>query len=199
MHLTILRSPWPVVLKPGLVVLFGSLTLAGGMLITNGRYAVTGQFQLSWQEAVLAGALALAALVLHETGHGVAAHLTGRIVERLEFGMSGMAATSGDTTAWRRAAAIAAGPVVELVAGIIMWAAGGCTWADPLGAAGFLALVNGAGNLLPIGPFDGHRLWVFVRLALAGNPSLACNPDGPCPACTGTFLDHEDTERAMAA
>lgn len=198
MPLTVLRTPWPVVLKPGLLALFASLTLAGGMLIAQARFPAAGRLQVDWHEALLAGALALAALVLHETGHAAAARLTGRTVERLEFGMSGVAATSGDTTACRRAAAIAAGPVIEILAGTAMWAAGGSSWADPVGAAGFLAMVNGAGNLLPVKPFDGHRLWTFIRLALDGNPALVCRPSGPCPACTGVLPETADLEPAAA-
>lgn len=198
MHLTVLHTPWPVVLKPGILALFASLVVAGGMLIAQARFPEAGRLQVQWHEAILAAGLALAALVLHEAGHAVAAHLTGRTVERLEFGMSGVAATSGDTTAWRRAATIAAGPAVEIMAGSIMWSAGGSTWADPVGAAGFLAMVNGAGNLLPVKPFDGHRLWAFIRLALDGNPALPCHPDGPCPACTGTFPEAADRQPAAA-
>lgn len=199
MRHTVLRTPWPVVLKPGLLILFASLVLAGGVLIASGRSRSTGLLEVTWDESVLAGSLALAGLVLHETGHAVAAHLAGRTVERLEFGMSGVAATSGTTTAARRALAIAAGPLVEIAAGTLLWSAGGSTWATPLGAAGLLALLNGAGNLLPVKPFDGRRLWTFIRLARRGNPVLKCYPSGPCPACTGTFPTADDREEALAA
>lgn len=186
MQLTVLRTPWPVVLKPGLLALFACLALGGGMLVASGRFQSTGQLMLSWQEVALTGALALAALVVHETGHAVAAHATGRTVERIEFGLAGGAVTSGDTTPWRRVAAIAAGPLAEIAVGSLLWSAGGGHWASPLGAAGFIALLNGAGNLLPFHPaLDGYRLLAFIRLARRGNERLACVPSGPCPACTG--------------
>ncbi|GAA4034342.1 hypothetical protein GCM10023063_17910 [Arthrobacter methylotrophus] len=188
MHFTVLRAPWPIVLKPGLLVLFGLLSLGGGMLIASGRAQSTGTLTLTWQEAVLSGALALAALIIHETGHAVVAHATGRTVERLEFGLAGGAVTSGDTTPWRRVAAIAAGPLAEITAGVLMSVAGG-SWGSPLGAAGFIAILNGAGNLLPFHKaLDGYRLMRFLRLVFQDGRPLACVPSGPCPACTGVAL-----------
>lgn len=187
MHLTVLRAPWPVILKPGLLVLYVSLSLCGGMLIASGRFQATGQLVLTWQETALTGALVLAGLVIHETGHAIVAHATGRTVERLEFGLAGGAITSGDATPWRRLTAIAAGPLAEITVGSLMLVAGGGNWMSPLGAAGSMALINGVGNLLPFHrALDGYRLLRFLRLACSGNAALACVPSGPCPACTGT-------------
>jgi len=184
MTFTLLRRPWAVVLKPGLIVLFAAMSLGGGMLIATQRSRLTGQLVLTWQEAAVTGALVVAGLVLHETGHAVAAQATGYRVERLEFGFAGGAATSGDTTPWRRVIAIAAGPLADLAFGAVLWAAGGASWDNPLGAAGFLVLINGVGNILPVHKaLDGYRLLHFLWLALRGNEPLACVPSGPCPAC----------------
>lgn len=191
MTLTVLRSPWPVILKPGLLVLFIALSAGGGMLVATRRLQHTGQMWLTWQDAATVGALCITGLVLHETGHAVAAKATGRNVERLEFGLAGGAVTSGDTTAWRRAIAIAVGPLLELAFGFTLWTAAGGTWAglaSPLGTAALMAIINGIGNLLPVHrSLDGYRLLSFLRLALTGNPRLTCLPDGPCPACTGSL------------
>lgn len=191
MTLTILRRPWPVVLKPGILALFAALSIGGGMLVATRRLQHTGQLWLTWQDAATVGALCIAGLILHETGHAVAAKATGRTVERLEFGLAGGAVTSGDTTPWRRVIAIATGPLLELAFGFTLWTAGGGTWAalaTPLGTAGLMAVINGGGNLLPVHKsLDGYRLLTFLRLALAGNRRLSCLPEGPCPACAGAL------------
>lgn len=185
MTFTLLRRPWPVVLKPGLLVLFASLAVGAGLLIASRRLQLTGELAITWQEASLTGALALAGLVIHELGHAVAAQATGRTVERLEFGLAGGAVTSGDTTPWRRVIAIAAGPLVEIAFGSLLWTAGGGGWDTVLGAAGFLSLLNGVGNLLPVHKaLDGSPLVRFFRLATSGNAPLACASTGPCPACS---------------
>lgn len=180
------RSPWPIVLKPGLLVLFAALSIGGGMLVATQRLQLTGQLYLSWQDAATVGALSIAGLIIHETGHAVAAKITGRSVERLEFGLAGGAITSGDTTPWRRVIAIATGPLLELGFGLMLWAAAGGSLANPLGTAGLMAVINGGGNLLPVHKtLDGYRLMVFLRLAVAGNRRLQCAETGPCPACAG--------------
>lgn len=185
-----LRTPWPVVFKPGLLVLFAALALGGGLLVATRRLQHTGELWLTWQDAATIGALCIAGLILHETGHAVAAKATGRTVERLEFGFAGGAVTSGDTTPWRRVIAIATGPLLEVVFGLMLWTLAGGSWAglaNPLGTAALMVLINGAGNLLPLQKsLDGARLLVFLRLAVTGNRSLSCVPAGPCPACTGS-------------
>jgi Zn-dependent protease len=198
MTLTIFRRPWPVVLKPGVLALYAALALGGGTLIAARRLQLTGHLSLTWQEAALTGALALAGLVIHETGHAAAARATGRTVERLEFGLAGGAVTSGDTTPWRRVAAIVAGPLVEIAFGSLLWSAGGGSWDNPAGAAGFLSLVNGVGNLMPVHKsLDGYRLLLFSRLALRGNEPLACTRAGSCPACTGAAIDPDRSEELV--
>lgn len=199
MTFTLLRRPWTVILKPGLLGLFAAMTLGGAMLIFSRRLTLTGQASLTWQEAALAGALVVTGLVLHETGHAIAAQATGRKVERLEFGFAGGAATSGATTPWRRAAAIAAGPLADLVFGSLLWCAGGNNWDNALGAAGIMVLMNGAGNILPLHKaLDGARLLRFLRLALRGNEPLDCVQAGPCPACHGVTAVPEPSQEEPA-
>ncbi|HEX9088369.1 MAG TPA: peptidase M50 [Arthrobacter sp.] len=185
MTFTLLRRPWPVILKPGILVLFAAMSVGGGMILSLRRLQNTGEMVLTWQECALTGALVVAGLVLHETAHAVVARATGRMVERLEFGFAGGAATSGDTTPWRRAVAIAAGPLSDIAFGSVLWAAGGFDWDNPMGAGGLLVLVNGVGNILPLHKsLDGYRLLRFLRLVLLGNKPLACVAAGPCPACS---------------
>lgn len=203
MTLTVLRSPWPVVLKPGLPILFIAISIAGGMLVATQRFEQTGHLFLTWQEAAIVGSLSIAGLVLHETGHAVAAHATGRTVERLEFGLAAGAVTSGNTTPWRRIIAIASGPLLELGFGLMLWTAAGGTWAglsNPLGVAGLMGIINGGGNLLPAHKsLDGYRLAAFVRLALAGNNKLPCMASGPCPACSGAAVSTRTPATVPAA
>lgn len=186
MTFTLFRNPWSVILKPGLLVLFAAMSVGGGMILSTRRFQSTGQLVLTWQECALTGALVVAGLVLHETAHAVAAQVTGRMVQRLEFGFAGGAVTSGDTTPWRRAIAIAAGPLADIAFGSLLWAAGGANWDNPLGAGGLIVLINGVGNILPVHKsLDGYRLLRFLWLAFSGNMPLVCVAAGPCPACSG--------------
>lgn len=197
MTVTILRRPWPLILKPGVLALYAALAVGGGLLIAARRSQLTGQLTLTWPEAALTGAMALAGLVIHEAGHAVATQATGRTVERLEFGLAGGTFTSGTTTPWHRAAAIAAGPVLEIAFGSLLWTAGECNWDNPAGAAGLISLINGTSNLLPVHKsLDGYRLVPFIRLGVQGNRPLACTAAGPCPACTGTSSDQDLPEGA---
>lgn len=197
MSLTILRRPWLITLKPGVLALYAALALGGGALIAVRRLQLAGQMSATWQEAALAGVLALAGLFIHETGHAVAAQATGRTVERLEFGLAGGALTSGATTPWRRAAAIVAGPVFEIAFGSLLWTAGDCGWDNPAGAAGLISLINGISNLLPLHrSLDGYRLLPFIVLAVRGNIPLACTAAGQCPACTGAPAEQDRLEHA---
>lgn len=189
MTFTLLRRPWAVLLKPGIIGLFAAMSVGGGMILSMRRLQSTGLLMLTWQECAITGALVVAGLVLHETAHAVVAQATGRMVERLEFGFAGGAATSGDTTPWRRAIAIAAGPLSDIAFGSVLWAAGGSNWDTPLGAGGLLVLINGVGNILPLHKsLDGYRLIRFLRLALRGNEALACIT-GPCPACNAATAE----------
>jgi hypothetical protein len=182
-------SAWPVHLHPGFLVVIAAMSAACWFLLGTVRFRVAGTFETQWWEAVLAGSLALAAVAVHELAHAVVGAWTGRRVERIDFGLKIGVVTSGDSTALRRAAAIAAGPCAEMVAGTVLLAAAGGgadTVLNPVGMAGALAVFNGAANLLPVHPAaDGWKLLRFLLLA-ARVSDLKCAPVGqPCPACTG--------------
>lgn len=171
-----------VLVRPGVIVLLVLLTAAVNALLGVAK-AGAGFRPV---EAFLGALLVLGALVLHEAGHAVVGHLSGRRIHRLEFGMAGAAVSSGDTTPARRAAAIAAGPAAEVGAGLLLFAAGGAGMGGPFGVAGVLAVLGGSANLLPVHKsLDGYKLVRFLLLAVKGNHPLLCVPEGPCPACDG--------------
>lgn len=185
----ILRTPWfPIVFKPGVIALFVLMTLGSWMLIAGQQQKMTGEFTLLHPEAILAGFLAIVGLLIHELGHAFPALLSGRRVERVQIGFAGGAVTSGDSTPLRRAISIVAGPAVEIIFGLTLLSLGGGHWGTALGAAGFLALINGIGNLLPVHKaLDGYRLLMFLRLVIRGNSPVLCMETGPCPACSAKF------------
>lgn len=184
------RTPWwPIVIKLGALGMIFAMMICGGMLIASQRQEMTGQAFITWQEAAIAGILAFTSLVLHENGHAFAARFTGRKVLWLQFGFAGGAVTSGNSTPLRRMIGIAAGPLTEIIFGASLLIAGGGHWDNPLGAAGFMALLNGIGNALPLHKtMDGYKFLAFLKLALRGNEPLVCAAEGPCPACAGATL-----------
>lgn len=183
------RTRWfPIVFKPGAIALFVLMTFASSLLIAGQQQKMTGTLSLLHPEAVLAGFLAIVALLIHELGHAVSAQISGRRVERVQIGLAGGAVTSGDSTPLRRAISIFAGPAAEIIFGAILFSAAGGHWGTALGAAGFLALMNGIGNLLPVHKaIDGYRLLMFLRLVFRGNAPIRCMETGPCPACSAKF------------
>lgn len=184
-----LHTPWfPIVFKTGAIALFVVMTLCSWILIAGQQQKMTGELSLLRPEAILAGFLCVVGLLIHELGHAVSALLTDRRVERVQIGFAGGAITSGDSTPLRRAISIFAGPAVEIVFGAILFTLGGGHWGAALGAVGFISLVNGIGNLLPVHKaLDGYRLFMFLRLAVRGNAPLRCAETGPCPACSAKF------------
>lgn len=170
----------PVLVRPGVIVLLVLLTAA-----VNALLGVTGAGSRP-VDALLGALLVLGALVLHEAGHAIVGRLTGRRIHRLEFGLAAAVISSGDSTALRRAAAIAAGPLAEAGAGALLYAGTAGDVSSPLGAAGVIAMLGGAANLLPVHrSLDGYKLLRFLALAARGRAGLLCVPTGPCPACTG--------------
>lgn len=152
------------------------------------RFQSTGVLSFAWGEALIAGLLAFVALFIHETGHAVVGRMVGRKVLRLQFGLAGGAITSGDTTPLRRIAGLAAGPLAEIAFGALLLVASEGVPSNPLAIAGFVAILNGAGNLLPFHKAtDGFKILRFARLALRGNQPLTCAAEGPCPACSADF------------
>lgn len=181
----IIQTPWwPIVVKPGALILLTAYMVAGGFFLFTKRLELTGANSVAWYEAVTIGVLVLTGLFFHESGHAVAGKMTGRKVLRLQFGLAGGAVTSGDSTPVRRMISIAAGPLAEIAFGIAFLALGGGSLATAFGVAGLLSLINGIGNLVPFHKTtDGYRFLKFSRLALRGNEPLRCMESGPCPAC----------------
>lgn len=183
----ILNTRWfPIVFKPGAVALFVLTTLCSWMLIAG--HPVSSGMSYFRPEAVLSGLLCLVGLLIHELGHAVSAQLSGRKVERVQIGLAGGSVTSGDSTPLRRAISIFAGPASEIIFGVTLLSLGGGHWGTALGAVGFISLLNGVGNLLPVHKaLDGYRLLMFLRLVVRGNAPIPCVETGPCPACSAKF------------
>jgi hypothetical protein len=196
-------AAWPLHLHPGFLVIIVAWSAACGFLLGTFRFNATGTFELQWSEGILAGALALSAVAAHEVAHALVGALTGRRIERIEFGLKIGMVSAGDSTALRRAASIAAGPVAEIVVGALLWgAAGGGVRAllNPVGLAGVMAMFNGAANLVPFHPStDGFKMFRFVILAARGHRIVACRPAGePCPSCTGAVEDDSGNKKTPA-
>lgn len=185
----VIQTPWwPIVVKPGALILLTAYMVAGGIFLFAKRLELTGVDSIAWYEAAAIGVLVITGLFFHETGHAIAGRMTGRKVLRLQFGLAGGAVTSGDSTPVRRMISLAAGPLAEIAFGIVTFTLGGGNIATAFGVAGLLSLINGFGNLVPFHKTtDGYRFLKFSRLALRGNAPLRCAPTGPCPACSAKF------------
>lgn len=171
-----------------------AMSAASGYLLGTVRFHTTGSFSIQWWEAVLAGVLTLSAVAVHELAHAVTGAVTGRRIERIEFGLKIGVVSAGDSTALHRAASIAAGPLAEITVGALLWSSAGGglpALATPLGMAGAMAAFNGVANLIPFHPSaDGWKLFRFLILALRCRSVLECAPPGePCQACTG-IVEH---------
>jgi hypothetical protein len=183
-------TSWTVRIHPGFLWMTLAMSVACGFLLGAVRFRDTGEFAVQWWEAAVAGVLAMSAIVVHEFAHAVVGAATGRRIERVDFGFKIGVVSGGDSTALRRAASIAAGPVAEIIAGAALWfAAGGgvVALASPVGLAGAMAMFNGAANLVPFHrSADGWKLVRFLILASRTRAGLPCRPPGqPCPACNG--------------
>lgn len=187
-ELTIQTPWWPIVIKWGALALTLAYMVAGGFFLFTKRAEITGIYSVAWYEAAVIGVLVMLGLFLHETGHAVAARLTGRKVIRLQFGLAGGAVTSGDSTPTKRMIGLASGPLAEIAFGIAFFTLGEGDLGTAFGVAGLLSLINGFGNLIPFHKStDGYRFLKFSRLALRGNYPIRCMETGPCPACAADF------------
>jgi hypothetical protein len=195
---------WSIHLHPGFLVIAVAMWAACGFLLGAIRFKATGAFEVQWWEAILAGSLALSAVAAHEGAHALVGAWTGRRIERIEFGLKIGVVSAGDSTALRRAASIAVGPVAEIVVGALLWgAAGGGASAllNPVGLAGVMAVFNGAANLVPFHPSaHGFKMFRFLILAARGHRILACRPSGqPCPACSGAVAEVAGNKKTPAS
>ena len=195
---------WPVYVHPGFLVIVLAMSGACGFLLGSVRFKVTGTYDVQWWEAVLAAVLALTALAAHELAHAVVGAATGRRIERIDFGLKIGVVSSGNSTALRRAASIAAGPITEIIAGLFLWTAAGggvAALTTPMGLAAAMAVFNGACNLLPLHPsIDGWKLIRFLLVASRTRSELECAPAGqPCPACTGVLVPAREKKNTPPA
>lgn len=194
------RTPWfPIVFKSGSLVLLTMMSLCAGILMAAQRKTSIGDPSVMWQEAFFAGLLGVIGLTLHELGHAIAGRMTGRTVVRIQIGLAGGAITSGDSTPVRRMIGIVAGPLTEIAFGATLFTLANGNLGDAVGVAGFISLLNGIGNLLPLHKaMDGSRFILFAKLALRGNLPISCAPSGPCPACAGATVTPSDAQGTSA-
>ena len=153
-----------VIVRPGLLAQLGLFTVVSSAAMTVTRILAGGPILLpTWADSSLCGVLLLATILFHEMGHLLANAILGRKHHCLNLGWRFFVLAS--TCSNRQQVIVsAAGPLLELAAGYLLWTVGGnglaalCT---PLGMAGALACLNGIVQLLPLGPRygDGRKLW----------------------------------------
>ncbi|GAA4660274.1 hypothetical protein [Arthrobacter cryoconiti] len=160
-----------VILRPGLIVQFGLLA-SGSVLALPLAQALAGVLPTLpvWRDFMLCGALLLATIIPHETGHMMANSLLGRRHHFLNLGWRFFVSASACSSR-QQIAVSAAGPALELAAGYLLWLLGGNSLAalgNPLGTAGAIACINAILQLLPLGPraSDGRKLWRSVILSI---------------------------------
>lgn len=107
-----------------------------------------------------------AALILHELGHAVAGFAVRRPPVWLRLGLvPATVLTPPPVERWARILVSAAGPAVEIAAGVLCIAISPGVGAlqfltEPLAMVGGVCVLNGAANLLPWPPAtDGGKLW----------------------------------------
>ena len=158
----------------------GSLVIGGWEALRAGNVT-----EASW-ETVGTVAVAVAAALLHELGHAVAAWGWGVPIRSLRLDLFGARMDLGGMLSYKQEWVIAAGgPLVNLLSALFVWPY--CMRAGFDGSGGvFLvaSLVLGGINLLPVQSLDGgrmlHALLSFFRGERAGDVALRLT--------TGLFL-----------
>lgn len=150
--------------KPEVRVSVGACLLVGWFAVVNG-WRLTG--------------LVLSAAVLHELGHWAVLRLLGAPVTALRISVFGAEMTAGGAglSYGRELAAVLAGPLVNLLAGLTLARLG-----YPAAAGAHLVLC--AFNLLPVRPLDGGRA-LYLLTGWAAGPAAgetACRWIGGCAA-----------------
>lgn len=124
-------------------------------------------------------ALVLSAALIHELGHLAALRLAGGRVTALRLSVFGaeLAADGAGLSYGKELAAVLAGPLANLLAGLIL-ARLGC----PAAAGAHLVLC--AFNLLPVRPLDGGRALYLLAAWIAGPAAgeALCRWVGGCAA-----------------
>lgn len=153
-----------IIVRPGLLAQLGLLTAVSSAALTVTRTLAGGPLLLpTWADSLLCGSLLLATILFHETGHLVANVILGRKHHCLNLGWRLFVLSSTCSTR-QQIIVSAAGPLMELAAGYLLWRVGGNDIAaicKPIGMAGALACLNAIIQFLPLGPRsgDGRKLW----------------------------------------
>ena len=126
-----------------------------GACLLVGWFAMVNGWQLT--------ALVLSAALAHELGHLAVLRLLGAPVTALRVSVFGaeLAADGTGLSYGRELAAVLAGPLTNLLAGLML------AWLDCPAAAG-AHLVLCAFNLLPVRPLDGGRALYLLTVWIAG-------------------------------
>lgn len=143
----------------------GTWALAAALLTANNT-ASTGSLTIASPVDALVTALLLAGgVVLHEIGHVLACSAVGTRCYVLHLGLRSSVSHAAPQ-GLQRAVIAAAGPLMEIAAGGMLWIASGSSWhvpLSPIAAAALCMIVSGVLQLLPISQAsDGWR----VRAAL---------------------------------
>lgn len=145
--------------------------VSAGACLLVGWFAVVNGWHLT--------GLVLSAAALHELGHLAALRLLGGAVTALRISVFGaeLAAEGGRLSYGRELAAVLAGPLTNLLAGLALARLG-----YPAAAGAHLVLC--AFNLLPVRPLDGGRA-LYLAAAWAAGPAAGealCRWIGGCAA-----------------
>jgi hypothetical protein len=137
---------------------------------------------------ILIAASALALTVLHELAHTVTGLALGMKLRKWEFhfkpeavlavaGATGVVPASSDFARWRELSMVAAGPVVNLLSGMLaLWIAFAEKANSPLQAGGLVALFGawslaiGVGNLLPMRVGENYSDGAHIYQLLSDGP-----------------------------
>lgn len=166
------------VLTPGLAV----LVLSIGCLVAL-IYGLTAELGVAatgpdWagSTAIVTGALLLA-VGCHEGAHAVVGRLYGLELIGASAGLTFSVLLAREPTRWARICISAAGPLAELAAGAAYLALSPALL-HPLGLAGVLAALNGAGGfLVPMGRrSDAWKMWRGARQLTRPGPVHAVGP-----------------------
>lgn len=133
--------------------------IVAGAALPGAALMVITAIHFGWWRGVLATALLVVSLLLHECGHAAAAWLTGTPFSAIGFCAKGAYIRRKRAKGVRGEIFIAAtGPAVNFILAIAVWHAGHLVQ--------WLALMNlliGATNLIPLKGSDGARIYTCFR------------------------------------
>lgn len=168
----ITRWPIPIVVEPGVFVILGLPVVLGCVFALFSSITIGLDHPSAGDVAVGIAAAMLwpVAIILHELGHAAAGIAVGRPPVWASAGMVPIVVlTPPPVERWACILVSAAGPVVEIAAGLLLIATSPVTGTlqfltDPWAMVGGVCLLNGALNLLPWPKtLDGGKLWCAAR------------------------------------